>query len=44
VTENVMMIDNIPKTIDYKEKLEVRGEVVMPISSFKKINSEAKDL
>jgi len=42
VTENVMMIDNIPKTIKYKSHLEVRGEVVMPISSFNNINNLAK--
>lgn len=41
VTENILTIQNIPKKIDYKEKLEVRGEVVMPISSFKKLNEEA---
>ncbi len=41
VTENVRMINNIPKTISYKEKIEVRWEVVMPISSFDKINKEA---
>jgi len=37
-----MMIDNIPKTIKYKKPLEVRGEVVMPISSFNNINFLAK--
>ncbi len=42
VTQNIFCIENIPKKIDYKEHLEVRGEVVMPISSFEKLNSEAK--
>jgi DNA ligase (NAD+) len=42
VTENIMQIQNIPKKIDYKKKLEVRGEVVMPISSFEMLNKEAK--
>lgn len=42
VTENVMQIDNIPKNINYFENLEVRGEVVMPISVFKELNIEAK--
>ena len=42
ITENVMMIANIPKTIKYKDTLEVRGEVVMPISSFNSINEKAK--
>lgn len=41
ITENVMQISNIPKTIDYKDDLEVRGEVVLPISSFNKLNEEA---
>lgn len=41
ITENVMQITNIPKTINYLDDLEVRGEVVMPISSFNKLNEEA---
>ncbi|MDD3302776.1 MAG: NAD-dependent DNA ligase LigA [Candidatus Gracilibacteria bacterium] len=41
ITENVMQISNIPKIIDYKDDLEVRGEVVLPISSFNKLNEEA---
>jgi DNA ligase (NAD+) len=42
VTVNIMQIDNIPKTIVYKKDLEVRGEVVMPISSFNELNEKAK--
>lgn len=42
VTQNIMQIDNIPKTIPYTEYLEVRGEVVMPISSFECLNETAK--
>jgi len=38
-----MQISNIPKKIDYKEYLEVRWEIVMPISSFDKLNEEAKN-
>ncbi len=41
VTENVKTIKNIPKTISYKELLEVRWEVVMPISSFEELNANA---
>ncbi len=41
VTENVMQISNIPKNIDYKDKFEVRWEVILPNSSFEKINKEA---
>ncbi|MFK7780625.1 MAG: NAD-dependent DNA ligase LigA [Candidatus Gracilibacteria bacterium] len=42
VTVNVMQIKNIPKTISYKKHLEVRGEVIMPISVFEGINENAK--
>ena len=42
VTLNAMQIANIPKTIAYKKHLEVRGEVVMPISVFNDINEKAK--
>lgn len=39
VTENIKTIKNIPKNIPYKDDLEVRWEVVMPISSFEKLNA-----
>ena len=42
VTINAMQIDNIPKVISYKKHLEVRGEVVMPISVFYNLNEQAK--
>lgn len=42
VTKNIFQIQNIPKKINYKNHLEVRGEVIMPISSFEKLNEEAK--
>ena len=42
VTVNVMQIENIPKTISYKKHLEVRWEVVMPISVFHELNEQAK--
>jgi len=41
VTQNIKTIKNIPKTISYKEYLEVRGEVVMPLSSFEELNANA---
>ncbi len=41
VTQNVKTIKNIPKKISYKEHLEVRGEVVMPLSAFKELNKTA---
>ena len=34
VTENLLTIKNIPKTIDFKGVLEVRGEVYMPKDAF----------
>jgi DNA ligase (NAD+) len=40
VTQNIKTIKNIPKKIPYKDLLEVRGEVVMPISSFEKLNAD----
>jgi len=42
VTQNVMQIANIPKKIAYKKHLEVRGEVVLPLSSFEAMNERAK--
>lgn len=42
VTMNIMQIDNIPKSISYKDHLEVRWEIVMPISAFEDINEKAK--
>lgn len=42
VTINAMQIENIPKNIAYKKHLEVRGEVVMPISVFNNLNDKAK--
>ena len=34
VTANLLQIESIPKTIDFKGELEVRGEVYMPRASF----------
>jgi DNA ligase (NAD+) len=42
VTQNIMQISNIPQKISYKDHLEVRWEVVMPISSFEDLNKKAK--
>ena len=41
VTENIKQIKNIPQKIDKTWVFEVRGEVVMPISSFRRLNEEA---
>ena len=41
VTENILTIDNIPKTIiDYPELLEVRGEIFISKNDFEKLNKE----
>jgi DNA ligase (NAD+) len=37
-----MQISNIPKSINKSGRFEVRGEVVMPLSSFHRLNEEAK--
>lgn len=39
VTANLMTIKSIPKTIDFKGRLEVRGEVYMPHESFLKLRA-----
>ncbi|WP_139453827.1 NAD-dependent DNA ligase LigA [Campylobacter armoricus] len=44
ITLNVKEIANIPKIIPYKEKIEIRGEVVILKEDFEKINEKrAKD-
>ncbi|WP_035945602.1 NAD-dependent DNA ligase LigA [Fusobacterium perfoetens] len=40
VTENIMEISSIPKTLKEKIDIEVRGEIVLPISEFIKINEK----
>ena len=42
VTENIRQIYNIPKTIEYQKDIEIRWEVVMPLSSFENLNEEAQ--
>lgn len=38
VTENIMQIDSIPQILKEPVTLEVRGEIVLPISNFNKVN------
>lgn len=43
VTENIMEIESIPKKLKDPISLEVRGEVILPISEFGRINQERED-
>lgn len=43
VTENLKTIPTIPLKIDYKEHLEVRGEVFMPRESFEALNEKRRE-
>ena len=40
VTSNVRTIQSIPMSIPYKQRYDIRGEVYMPKSSFKRVNRE----
>jgi DNA ligase (NAD+) len=40
VTENAKQIRSIPKTINYKGKIEVRGECFMTVADFEQLNSD----
>ena len=40
VTENILQIKSIPKKLKEKVSLEVRGEIVLPISEFQKLNKK----
>lgn len=40
VTENVRTIKSIPLTIDFQERIEIRGEVFLNKKNFEKINSD----
>ena len=43
VTENIMEIKTVPKKLKKNVSLEVRGEIILPISSFNRINQERED-
>lgn len=43
VTENIMEIESVPKKLKEPISLEVRGEVILPISEFSRINQERED-
>lgn len=40
VTLNALQIDNIPKSISYKGKIEIRGEIVIETKDFDKLNQD----
>ena len=42
VTHNVLTIKNVPKMISYKDKLVLRGEALMPIAEFERINVDGE--
>ena len=46
VTENARQISNIPLKLhgDYPQEFEIRGEVLMPFSSFEALNREREDI
>ena len=44
VTENVKIIKSIPHEIKYKNSIEVRGEIYLPIKEFERINKEREQL
>ena len=43
VTENIREIPTVPKKLKENVSLEVRGEIILPISSFNRINQERED-
>ena len=43
VTENIREIKSIPKRLKQPVSIEVRGEVVLPISNFNKVNQEREE-
>ncbi len=44
VTENVKVIDDVPKTLTDAVDLTVRGEVYMPRESFERLNADKEEL
>ena len=43
VTENIREIESIPKRLKQPVNIEVRGEIIFPISNFNRINKERED-
>ena len=43
VTANAYTINNIPKSISYQGRIDIRGEVLIPVDEFKKLNDNGFD-
>lgn len=43
VTENIKTISDIPQNIDFLDDIEIRGEVYMPVQSFKELNKQREE-
>lgn len=43
VTENVLQISSVPKKLSQEIDIEVRGEIVLPLSEFNRINLEREE-
>ena len=43
ITPQIKTIQNIPLSIDFKERIEIQGEGIMPLSSLEKYNLTAKE-
>ncbi len=43
ITDNVKTLASIPHTIEWKEPIEIRGEIYLPISEFNRINKEREE-
>ena len=40
VTANILGLPSIPLSIPYKDRIEIRGEIVLPRSQFERVNHE----
>lgn len=43
ITPNALTVAGIPRRLDFKGDLEVRGEVYLPVSEFKQLNAELEE-
>ena len=40
MTANILGLPSIPLSIPYKDRIEIRGEIVLPRSQFARVNHE----